>query len=88
MRGPGLAFVLLGLTAPVVTAQSDSAHRAWNRPVAPARIVGNIYHVGAAEITAFLITGPEGHILLDGGFAETAPLILSNIERLGSGPPT
>jgi metallo-beta-lactamase class B len=86
VRRLGLAFILLGAPAEVLTAQADSAHRAWNRPVAPARIIGNIYYVGAAEITAFLITGADGHILLDGGFAETAPLILANIERLGFRP--
>ena len=38
---------------------------------------GNVYYVGAAEITSFLITSPKGHILIDSGFAETVPLIKS-----------
>ena len=51
--------------------------------VEPFRIAGNIYYVGASDITSYLITTPKGHIVLDGGFEETAPMILANIEKLG-----
>jgi metallo-beta-lactamase class B len=56
---------------------------AWNRPVEPFRLIGNIHYVGAAGVSAFLIATPQGAFLLDGGLPETAPLILANIERLG-----
>jgi metallo-beta-lactamase class B len=59
------------------------AHAPSNQPVAPFRIAGNLYYVGANEVTSFLITTPKGHIVIDGGFAETAPQIRANIERLG-----
>src|SRR4029077_1784731 len=49
--------------------QADETSRSWNKPVTPFRIAGNLYYVGAAEITSYLITTPEGHFLLDGGFA-------------------
>jgi metallo-beta-lactamase class B len=52
-----------------VFAQADETSRSWNKPVTPFRIAGNLYYVGAAEITSYLITTPEGHFLLDGGFA-------------------
>jgi metallo-beta-lactamase class B len=64
-------------------AQSHPQASVWNEPVEPFRIFGNIYYVGAAEVTSFLITTPRGHILLDGGLEETAPLILRNIGKLG-----
>jgi len=64
-------------------AQQTAEWRSWNQPVPPFRVAGNIYYVGANEITSFLITSPQGHILLDGGFAETAPQIEANIEKLG-----
>src|SRR5689334_18153046 len=67
-------------------AQADSASRAWNQPVAPFRVVGNVYYVGASDVTSYLVTGPAGHVLIDGGFAETAPQILANIRRLGFRP--
>jgi len=49
----------------------------------PLRIIGNIYYVGANEVTSFLIATPKGHVLIDGGFKETAPMIERNIEKLG-----
>lgn len=63
--------------------QADPVSRSWNQPVAPFRIVGNVYYVGASDIASYLITTPKGHIVIDGGFAETAPMIRRNIEQLG-----
>ena len=54
-----------------------------NRPVRPFNIMGDIYYVGASDITSFLISTPGGLILLDGGYAETAPRIERNIVALG-----
>ncbi|MFP5329724.1 MAG: subclass B3 metallo-beta-lactamase, partial [Alphaproteobacteria bacterium] len=39
----------------------------WNRPAPPVRIHANTYLVGTCGITAILITGNAGHILIDGG---------------------
>ncbi|HYD87273.1 MAG TPA: subclass B3 metallo-beta-lactamase [Vitreimonas sp.] len=55
----------------------------WNANVEPFTIVGNIHYVGVKGVSAFLITTPDGHVLLDGGFAQSAPLIIANVERLG-----
>jgi len=49
----------------------------------PFRIAGNLYYVGGAGVTSFLLTGPEGHVLIDGGFPETAPAIVASIAALG-----
>ena len=82
-----LLFIFIGsllfLSPAPVKAQSDETSRSWNRPVKPFRIIGNVYYVGANEITSFLITTPQGHILLDSGFAETVPLIKESIKELG-----
>lgn len=67
----------------VVRGQYAPANPAWNRPIEPFRIVGNLYYVGAADVSSFLLTTPEGHILIDSGFAETAPLIEANMKKLG-----
>jgi metallo-beta-lactamase class B len=76
---------LLGFFLAVTTLfpQADETSRSWNKPVTPFRIAGNLYYVGATEVSSFLITTPEGHFLLDGGFAETAPQIERNIAELG-----
>jgi metallo-beta-lactamase class B len=79
-------IILLSLTLAIPAlahAQADPTSRSWNQPVEPYRIVGNVYYVGASDITSYLITTPEGHVLLDGGFVETAPMIEANIRKLG-----
>src|SRR3569832_2521171 len=74
---------LLVVLCPAIHAQQTAEWRSWNEPVPPFHVIGNIYYVGANEITSFLITSPKGHILLDGGFKETAPQIEANIRKLG-----
>lgn len=64
-------------------AQNDEQGRLMNQPVEPFRIIGNIYYVGASDVTSFLIITRKGHILIDGGYAETAPQIKRNISKLG-----
>ena len=55
----------------------------WNKPRDPFRVFGNTYYVGSDGLSALLITGDAGHILLDGGLSQTAPLIHANIRTLG-----
>ena len=52
-------------------------------PAEPFRIAGNFYYVGASDVSAFLITGPEGHVVLDAGYPTTARLIMTSIAKLG-----
>lgn len=74
---------MLFLSPSLAKAQADETSRSWNRPVKPYRVIANIYYVGASDVTSFLITTPQGHILLDSGFAETVPIIKDNINTLG-----
>jgi metallo-beta-lactamase class B len=83
IRTVAMGMALSILAAHNAVAQADETSRAWNKPVAPFRIIGNLYYVGATEVTSFLITTSQGHFLLDGGFVETAPQIERNIEELG-----
>lgn len=55
----------------------------WNVPFDPFHVIGNIHYVGASGVSSYLITTPAGAILLDGGLAETAPLITKSIAELG-----
>jgi len=55
----------------------------WNRPAPPVRLHGNTYFVGTCGISAILVTGKDGHVLIDGGTAEGGELIANNIRRLG-----
>jgi metallo-beta-lactamase class B len=49
----------------------------------PFRIAGNFYYIGTNDTSVFLITGPAGHVVLDGGESATAPLIIASIAKLG-----
>src|SRR5579863_9270379 len=78
-----LAIVISFASTPLAQAQTDPQSRSENQPVAPFHIVGNIYYVGASDVTSFLIVTAAGDILLDGGFVQTAPQIEANIGKLG-----
>jgi len=55
----------------------------WNHPFKPFHIIGNVYYVGPAGISSFLIVTPAGNILLDTGFESTVPGICQSITNLG-----
>lgn len=55
----------------------------WSRPFPPAQIVGNLYYVGTYDLASFLITTPDGHILINMGTYGSVPMIRSSIEALG-----
>ena len=78
----GLCMCLM-LLASASHAALNAEESTWNQPVKPFRMIGNIYYVGASDVTSYLIVTPKGLILLDGGFAETAPQVESNIQALG-----
>jgi metallo-beta-lactamase class B len=78
------AFLLLTfvLSLPAFAQKSEN-DRKMNRPVEPFKIIGNVYYVGASDVTSYLITTTQGHILLGAGFIETVPQIKANITKLG-----
>ena len=55
----------------------------WNVPQKPFHMIGNLYYVGMAGVSAFLIKTDDGLILTDGGLPESAPVIEKNIQALG-----
>lgn len=54
-----------------------------NDPYPPYKVIGNIYYVGANDITSYLITTPAGHIILNTGYEDTVPIIRDNVKALG-----
>ena len=76
-------FCLIICLAGLVSAQKLEGDRKMNQPVEPFKIIGNVYYVGASDVTSYLITTPQGHILIDAGFEETVPQIKANVARLG-----
>ncbi|MSU64058.1 MAG: subclass B3 metallo-beta-lactamase [Pedosphaera sp.] len=59
-------------------AQSD-----WDEPFPPHRIADQLYYVGSRGLATYLITTPEGHILINSSFERTVPMIRASVEKLG-----
>ena len=55
----------------------------WFDPFPGHRVISNVYYVGSKDLASYLITTPEGHILINSGFERTVPLIRSSVESLG-----
>jgi metallo-beta-lactamase class B len=79
--------VLLGVGVLIVvvlgTLWRSAIERNRSIPDEPFRIAGNLYYVGHTGMAAFLITGPDGHVLIDGGYPEHGPLIEQSVAELG-----
>jgi metallo-beta-lactamase class B len=74
------AVVAMLLSAGAVFAQAAPE---WTEPFPPHRIIGNVYYVGSRGLASYLITTPQGHILINSSLAESVPLIRASIEQLG-----
>lgn len=84
------AAIVLALTVAAGSAQAQSVtdlmremRQRWVTPTEPFRIIDNVYYVGTAGLSSFLVTSTEGHVLLDTGLPDSAPLIKANIAKLG-----
>ena len=55
----------------------------WHQPFPPHRIADNLYYVGSRGLASYLVTTPEGHILINCSFERTVPLIRASVEKLG-----
>jgi metallo-beta-lactamase class B len=52
-------------------------------PAEPFKIIGNLYFVGNANGEVFLLTSPQGHIMMGAGAADSAQAVQKNIESIG-----
>jgi metallo-beta-lactamase class B len=52
-------------------------------PFPPHRIIGNVYYVGTRSLGSFLVTTPEGHILVNTNYEAGVPGIKDSVEKLG-----
>ena len=70
-------FLALGVS---LVAQQNAE---WTRPFPPFKIVGNVYWVGSYDLSTYLITTPQGNILINTGVGDTAQEIKKSVETLG-----
>lgn len=55
----------------------------WNDASVPFKVFGNVYYVGTRTVSAWLIAGSQGHVLIDGAVPQSAPQIAANVKTLG-----
>lgn len=55
----------------------------WTNPFPPFRIISNVYYVGSQGLASYLITTPQGNILINSSLEASVPLIRQSVEKLG-----
>jgi metallo-beta-lactamase class B len=75
-----LALFLAGSAPRSIAAQASAD---WTEPFPPFRIAGNLYYVGSKGLANYLITTPQGHILINSDLEANVPLLKASIEQLG-----
>lgn len=78
-----VATASVTLFASIAQAQSPAA---WSAPTDPFQIADDLYYVGTKGISVFLLTTPDGHVVIDGAMPTSAPLIEASIRKLGFDP--
>ena len=72
--------LLLFLVPAFLFAQTNSD---WGQPFPPHRVIGNVYYVGTKGLASYLITTPQGSILINSSLESSVPLIRASVEKLG-----
>jgi metallo-beta-lactamase class B len=73
-------FILVLAAAGSVFAQANPD---WTEPFPPFRIADNLYYVGSKGLANYLVTTPQGNILINSDLEANVPLIQASIEKLG-----
>jgi len=73
-----IAFALILATKPAPRQEND-----WTEPFPAFRITNNLYYVGSKGLANYLVTTPQGHILINSDFEANVPLIKQSVESLG-----
>jgi len=55
----------------------------WTKPFPAFRIAENLYYVGSADLASYLISTPQGLILINSSLVSSPPLIRKSVESLG-----
>jgi metallo-beta-lactamase class B len=75
-----LAWVAMAGLPGLAAAQNSPE---WTEPFPPFKIAGNLYYVGSKGLANYLITTPQGHILINSDLEANVPLIRASVEQLG-----
>lgn len=67
----------------VVAGAARAQANDWTEPFPAFRIAGNLYYVGSKGLATYLITTPQGHILINSDLGANVPMIKASVEQLG-----
>src|SRR5215213_11341188 len=67
----------------IVVANDAPVQNDWTEPFPAFRIADNLYYVGSKGLANYLVTTPEGHILINSDLDANVPMIQASIEKLG-----
>jgi metallo-beta-lactamase class B len=73
-----LAFALVLGRIALAQASPD-----WTEPFPAFHIAGNLYYVGSKGLANYLITTPQGNILINSDLEANVPMIRASVEKLG-----
>jgi metallo-beta-lactamase class B len=79
------SIALLLIVTIIVTANRAPAYVQddWTVPIPAYQVTGNLYYVGSMGLASYLITTPEGHILINSNMEANVPMIRTSVESLG-----
>jgi metallo-beta-lactamase class B len=69
--------------ATFTVAAAAQADPTWTEPFPAFHIAGNLYYVGSKGLANYLITTPQGHILINSDLEPNVPMIRAGVEQLG-----
>ena len=78
-----LSFVFIFFALAFVRPKEAKVQDDWTEPFPAFRIADNLYYVGSKGLANYLITTPQGHILINSDLEANVPLIRASIESLG-----
>jgi metallo-beta-lactamase class B len=73
----------VSLGAQAQTPAATPASPDYLAPFPAHHVIGNVYFVGSKELGIYLVTTPEGHILINAGLEASVPMIQQSVEKLG-----
>ena len=76
-----LLVLLIAIAAATTVLAEDPSE--WTTQLPPFRIADNLYYVGSRDLAAYLVTTPDGNILINANLASSPPQIRASVEKLG-----
>ena len=83
MRMSRIVTSWLSFTLCVACPLAAQSQQGWLEPFPPFAVTTGVYYVGTKALASYLVTTPQGHVLINSGLEEGIPLLRASVERLG-----